>query len=312
MKPYLAEFLELRRRPNIIPNLLEGQPLPRVWRHLYTWDPPAFVPAERLPFRLGDEVYVVPGIALDGKYARTNLSVKSFDEFVLGHPTRGEAAGRHRQRAQPRLVLTNEAKLRLLEEFPGLTFADLEFTSGSGRRHLAQSSGAKRKHDAVDPSDSDDERVDVAKVEKELRAIRSEWALNECSNLFFGCRVLGGKWTAEHKGQSADAFVGVARALSKPWCIRFQWPKQMAVYFSKYGGRNNCWHLVQEWVNRSTDFIKCFVESGQELEKFRYSDMELSGYESEPAFIAWVGTLEMHSEAARKAREVDRMKPINP
>lgn len=70
----------------------------------------------------------------------------------------------------------------------------------------------------------------------------------------FYTEILGGTWTAKHKHVVSDAVVGLARAgMPKTWCKLYKWPKQMAVYYSKYG-RVESEMLAKEWCRRSQHF----------------------------------------------------------
>ena len=79
----------------------------------------------------------------------------------------------------------------------------------------------------------DDEHVDV---DAELAEIRSRWEADAAEEEWFYHRILGGHWTAEHRGVVADGVAGYPRAgLPMQWAITYKWPRQFGCAYAAHG-----------------------------------------------------------------------------
>ncbi len=73
-------------------------------------------------------------------------------------------------------------------------------------------------------------------VDGELQRIREDFAIDDLVALGFYVRVLGGRWTALHRGVVADGVSALARSgLPKDFCEICNVPKQSSFYLSKFG-----------------------------------------------------------------------------
>ena len=120
--------------------------------------------------------------------------------------------------------------------------------------------------------------IDGDAVDLELRALRADVAERAADATFFYQRVLGGKWTAAHRGVIADGIAGYCRAgACRAWCTTFQFPKQLACYYNRYG-RESCEMLTKEFCLRGDHFFGIWLaESGGE-DGFLYTDAQLASY----------------------------------
>ena len=142
-------------------------------------------------------------------------------------------------------------------------------------------------------------------MDEEILQLKEECADDE-ECLFFYTRLVCGTWHKIHMGVSAAAIIGVPRAgVPKEWCERFHFPKQMALYFAKYG-RNNCIELAKEYCRI---FFNIWLEEVGGEEKFVYSDVQIASYQETERWIYFACGLAVDSPSFEKVIDILRLVP---
>jgi hypothetical protein len=113
--------------------------------------------------------------------------------------------------------------------------------------------------DLLDPQSED--------VWAELEEIRGKWrALPEVRDNDFGVTVLGGQWTARHRGVAADALKGHARtAEAQSWCRRVGVPVSARFEISAYGQAAAA-TLARAWCSRMQHFYNLAEEMPEDAD----------------------------------------------
>lgn len=94
--------------------------------------------------------------------------------------------------------------------------------------------------------------------------------------------VLGGQWTAAHKGVVYDAFKGRSTsALSKQWAASHSLLASASFSVKLYGDEG-AQLLVETWVHRMNSFYT--ISRGSLCEQFRFSQEQLASVRNSDAF----------------------------
>jgi len=321
--PYGAHFLKLHRQAPRAPSLQEvvtsGDRDLHLDRAHYGYA--GFECLDELQIEIGEEgdIVVHPGLTFGENSVFTDCEPLLFEDFTRFHPqvNRQPRAG---PRAAPKLHLPADVREQLLQEYPWLTEEDLP--GHVARRFAGGHGGARPRHGGHDTGDKPDEgrvaddkaggedAVHVEDVVEELAAFRADHNPSLAEDLFFFTRIIGGQWTAAHRGVVADAVAGFARGgAPKEWCNKFKWPKQHANCYSLYGieGAN---HLASEYVRRSHYYFQLWLESDDQ--HFSYEQHHIDGYEENLEFMEWLCEQPADSDAFARGSDLVKITPVNP
>ena len=144
-----------------------------------------------------------------------------FDEFCLPFLQCGKEKRAKQNSDQDSHVVPKRVAEKLREEFPWLTEQDLKVMHRAVTEKPPVDkeplTGTKAVPNQVIDKDFDDAACGA--VWDKLQEKRDEWARDdeEDTTLYFYTQVLGGAWTAAHKGVAADAMTCKARSWAKPF-----------------------------------------------------------------------------------------------
>ena len=151
-----------------------------------------------------------------------------------------------------------------------------------------------------------DEEAVMHDVFLELHMKRAEMLCDLEDMAAFPVKLLGGAWTARHRGRAFDAFK--AEASSKDvvaFCTRFCMAKSARFDISLYGEAGASL-MCQAWSRKMAHFYSCFR---RHVEDFRFQDEHLLfvlGCEFEAFAATLVG------KAAARVALVRDLRPCNP
>ena len=179
--------------------------------------------------------------------------------------------------------------------------------SGDDDGNSDSSAGAASDHEDADEPQDDEPEFDP----DDLRLLREEEAVEEHRRMDFYVRVLGGKWTMEHKNVTADACSYFARSgMPTDWCTLFKFPKQQGFAYRKYGGRTGPHVMCNELARRAQYFYNMFRDIDRPFTE--YSEAMLASYEDGEEFVEWMLSLDIALPDFAAAQRVRRLVPINP
>ena len=141
--------------------------------------------------------------------------------------------------------------------------------------------------DDVGDSDDSSEGIPLVLVAGALEALRREWRDIHEDEMFFYHRVLGGTWTAKHKGVVADHVAAFCRAgVPRQWCDWLGWPATMSFAYSKYGVVDS--HApARECCCRSDYFDSPWIAE-PENDFFAYTTEALGSYEEAEEWVEFL------------------------
>lgn len=152
---------------------------------------------------------------------------------------------------------------------------------------------------------------DFEDLADEIDATKDAFA-SEAVDIFFHVRPLLGKWTKEHKGVLCDALGAFARkGPATDWCKRYKFPRQCALYFSKYDG-DACKMLCAEYCRRGHFFFNQFLEGCDGDGNFDYTPGHLDSYEETEEWLDFACSIDIAPDEFAKATEIRHMLPSNP
>jgi hypothetical protein len=186
----------------------------------------------------------------------------------------------------PRARRAAQANPSLLVEHPWL----LDHLQAKPRAANATAHGhdAARADDSgaggVEPFAADGVDIEVADVWGELLERRRLAAAEQPMVQAFVWSVLGGAWTAEHKGVAYDAFKGRnTSARGKTWAQRYSVTSTASFSVKMYGERQ-AQMLVEAWVHRMNEFYRMWDR--QMKVDFVYTDEQLASVANSADFEA--------------------------
>ena len=152
---------------------------------------------------------------------------------------------------------------------------------------------------AVDPSLA--ERV--AAANEELEAERLAWAHDfDDDDVFSFVRMLGGQWTALHKGVAADGVGGFACAgAAAEWCALCAFPCQMSFMYRKWT-KDVAHQFAWEYVWRAQYFFMLWLHSDDDA--FGYRAVDVASYVECAEWADSVHGLAAGTAAAQRAAEI--------
>jgi len=327
-KPFTAVFLRLQRCTDDVAMLgLPYNDLNRCCapRHRQTFLC-AFehcLPAE-CGFSDDADLFVLRDVRVEGSVAVCYNAPTPFEIFTSPFAS-CHKAHKKRDRATKRPKVSDDVRARTMLEFGWLTDVDFgtvakprsvpngaSSSSRGGRERgggpPAHGSGTARDEASAIDREADEGLVDEAAVLMQLRELRDEAADLEETYMGFYTHILGGAWTAKHKQVCADAVVGRARGgVPSRWCRLFQWPKQMAAYYSKYG-QVEAHELAREWCRRAQWFYSLWLRSEQEAD-FIYRQEDLQSCPERRHWLDFMAALPPGSVVMRKAEEIHGLVP---
>jgi hypothetical protein len=301
-KPYEAEFLQLVRCPTVSRHRQPGDPWERVYLYNFTWWPIRHLSAHELPISEEDDLFVLHGMTLTARHARTSCRPVPFDEFILHHPNHSKPR-EQRARKRPSLVAEGDITKILLDhpwltekDFkPGGFDADLRVAKRQRRKtHAPDRIRAAGAYDAEDDVESEhSDGGGSAFDQDELDALREAWEFVDGAGLFFYVRVLAGKWTKATKGVLADGCTALARSSACKWCDVYDMSKQMGFYYKKWQ-REPAHKLAEEYCRLAHHFITIYFDQfphadAKHFPSYDYTVDELKSYEPDPVFLEWLG-----------------------
>ncbi len=142
---------------------------------------------------------------------------------------------------------------------------------------------------------------------EELSVIRAAYEEEGEEDAAFHLKILGGRWTKEHIGISADRVAVLARGeAAKIWCGTFQWPRMTSFSFSKYTEAGAV-ELAREVLRRGNYFFRQWLYS--EETDYKYTDSVLAGYQEDLEWVTWMTAQDTESVEFGRAMAVRRMLP---
>ena len=180
-------------------------------------------------------------------------------------------------------------------------------SSGAGSSGTGGDPGGDAEPDPGESdADPDEVELDPAEVADDLRDIRDRHAVPRVDDEAFFFKVLGGNWTRANKGAVADAAGGYCKhELAKMWCGVFDWPKQNAFYFSRYG-EFECAMMAHEYVRRSNYYFNIWFHDSDG--DFHYTD-EQRHCPEDAAFEEWLAALDPLHPAKARAEQLKALRP---
>jgi hypothetical protein len=326
--PFGAHFLKLDRLPSRADSVQRvvtaGADSLHPHRVHYNYDQFQCFDESQLP--IDDEegdIFVVPGLVVGEASVFTDCEPELFEDFTRLHPqdTRQTRA----RPAAPRLCLPADVREQLLQEYPWLTDEDLpghvarrfgaggRGTGGGGAGGGGHGGRPVGGHEAVPlPGDAAGGPEDLVLVDvaEQLAAFRADNAVDFAEDVFFFTRILGGRWTVEHRGVLADGIGGYARGgIPREWCDIYSWPKQHANYYGRYG-LAGATLLASEYMRRSHYFIVLWLECEEEV--FRYEQHHIDGYNESLEFVTWLCDQPVDSATFARGSDLRQLRPVNP
>lgn len=201
------------------------------------------------------------------------------DSKLDAPPTRGPQGG---------------SRAALLQEFPWMQDF-IQHSSSGGKASSRVGGGAP--HDMGAPSDDDVQAADVDAIFEELyrRRAEAEVEAGEQADAPFSWSVLGGRWTAEHRGVACDAYsCKASSAAARDFIAKFGMQKTFRVSIQQYG-ELVCSALCRAWVHKMTWLYRMWEESAFSPD-FQFLSADVRSYE-EPAEVA--GIFEGGGQAVR-------------
>ena len=279
-----------------------------------------FVHHEDVPFEEDDELIVYRCVLPQGVFYRTTRSSAPFDDFVapMGDPNR--RAPRQAPRAS-RARPSPDAVAALRAQFPFLTDEDINVAGtrtapGTSGRHGASGSagsGARSSGGGEDApesvtDDEPDEGIDLSLVDEDLGELRVLWSDPFKYRGSFYVRVLGGKWTAEHVGQMADAAQGLARGGGPlKWCRQFKFPRWRRFGIQRFS-MMSAHMLAGEFCRRGMFFYNMWLERGSPA-NMSYSADDAASYEETLEWVTWLTELDVESMEFEVGLEIRKLVP---
>lgn len=148
--------------------------------------------------------------------------------------------------------------------------------------------------------------VDAEEVFESLEAARLAWSDREHIRcVHFRWRLLGGKWTGEHKGIAYDSFEASSRGADvKSFCLDWGLPREAVFTISVYGEEGS-FSLACAWCHRLQWIYDKALEDDGVLHAF--GDLDMAPY-MEPDDLAALVAL----GDARTCRRIDTIRAIRP
>jgi len=175
-------------------------------------------------------------------------------------------------------------------------------SASTGGARSSSASGTSR----AQPQEASDEAIALAwaALDKKRREVHLE-------GMFLGddfqVKVLGGKWTLEHKSTAFDAIAAMARkGLPFAWCRAYNLNVEASFSIRKHG-EEAARVLAVEWCKRMQFFYDIYKLADEP--DFVYSPAQLSSYEEELEFVEFVLNAGVHDPAWPRAMAIRSLAP---
>ena len=258
----------------------------------------------RLPIGEYERAFIVQNLTFQqGGPLISDSEAVGLDDFLACFPA--DAAPRDDGGSDRSIKQAAHPLAKAIVPFPwlaGVLAAETEETTTTKEASETEEASGEKDKDAELP----DEEAAMHDVFLELHMKRAEVLGDMEDRAAFPVKLLGGAWTAMHRGRAFDAFK--AEAASKEvvaFCTRFRMPKSARFDISLYGEAGAS-SLCHGWSRKMAYLYGCFRSHGDD---FRFAD-EHALFDFGGDFEAFVATLV--GKAAARVTLVRDLRPINP
>ena len=320
-QPMLVMFLECSRAP------------PRTRRPLYSLGPGdygdylsyqtyeytalRFVDASRVPWTNMLDMWILP-----------ETHFRNNELHVVGEPVHSRIITRYHNNTHARVSDNSSSRTRsdgkmhkdtlllFQQEFPCLTLEQIlelmqtKLSTGSG----ASSGGSHNPGPSSGSSSAPPVAFDlaedvVARVDSQLRDLRSELDANDEAFKRFRMRALGGEWSVKQFKKTVNDMGCYARDKSvRAWCESDRFSAAMSFAIDKYGGLHNSRMLAEDVTRKGNYYYQAWLDADCP-DTFNFEDLK-SGYRSTPAYNNWWEDLLLTSASFKAAVAIAEMCPL--
>ena len=151
-----------------------------------------------------------------------------------------------------------------------------------------------------------DEQIEKAWLE--LEAKRRQWDLEGLDQgEDFTTKILGGRWTREHKGRSYDAIIGIAsKGAASDWCRQYGLNIEASFSYRKYG-EGPASSMAVHWCKRMQHFFNLYKERDDPMMVYKPSDLD--SCEDDLDFVNMILAAGMESPVWARAQAIRNLRP---
>ena len=305
-RPYRAHFVSLSRISDRVlpPTPPDGVPLSHAFssvpNHLFAVQQGQYVTDQDMEVQVQDEPWVLPCLAFRANHtADAHCLAVPWGQALSKHSAPTRAPGEDREPQAKKQKVHHE----LLEKHPWLR-NHLRKKSATPARAADTTAGSSRRSNV--PATLSEEGYNQAFAS--LEAQRRAWQANHSRpSEDFRTTMLGGAWTLQNVGVTADAIKGyAANKDSQQFCVRFHMPKMQTFTIRKFT-EIDASALALFWCAKMQHYYNLWTE--QQDQHMVWTDTHLASFDAEAARLEIFGQRELSVDTQARLQALEAIMP---